>query len=31
MKLIYHDNSKERTYEEVYKDCQRGYERNLCY
>lgn len=25
MRLIYHDDSRERTYEEVYKDCQRGY------
>ena len=25
MKLIYHDDSRKRTYEEVYKDCQRGY------
>jgi hypothetical protein len=25
MKLIYHDDSKPLSYEEVYKDCQRGY------
>ena len=25
MRLIYHDETKPRTYEQVYKDCQRGY------